>query len=407
MAERVLVVGQHFWPEQFRVNDIVDFMLDKGYEVDVLCGRPNYPSGQLAEGYTLWNRKIEKYRGATIYRSFEIPRGDNSNLRILLNYVSFPFTSLFRIPRLLFKHYDSIFIYQLSPVMMSIAGIILGKLKRVPTTMYVLDLWPENLFSVLDVKNRVLRSVATRISHWHYRRVDKLVALSERMKEKLHQVTRKPMERIIVVPQVAEKLYETPQHDEALRARFAGTFNVLFTGNISPAQSFETMLDAAEILRQQGIHDLRWVIVGDGMSRESIEHEVKSRMLDECFLFEGHHPVNEMPKYTDIADVLVGCLVKSDLLEATVPAKVMSYIASAKPIVLAMDGEVQQLINDEIRCGYAGPTENAETLAANLLRVYSASEAERAAMAENARAYHHKHFERDTVLLRLINFIFS
>jgi len=407
MAERILVVGQHFWPEQFRVNDVVDFMLDKDYEVDVLCGRPNYPSGELAEGYTLWNRKIEKYRGATVYRSFEIPRGDNSNLRILLNYVSFPIASLFRIPRLISKRYDRIFIYQLSPVMMSIAGIILGKLKRVPTTMYVLDLWPENLFSVLDVKNRFLRSVATRISHWHYRRVDKLVALSERMKERLLQVTRKPADRIIVVPQVAEKLYETPLADAALQARFRNTFNVLFTGNISPAQSFDTMIDAAEILKQQGIHDLRWVIVGDGMSRESIECEVRSRMLDDYFVFEGHHPVAEMPKYTNIADVLVGCLVKSDLLEATVPAKVMSYIASAKPVVLAMDGEVQQLINNEIRCGYAGPTEDAEALAANLLRVYSAGKAERAVMAENARVYHQKHFERDTVLLRLLDFIFS
>lgn len=407
MAKRILVVGQHFWPEQFRINDIVDFMLDEGYEVDVLCGRPNYPSGQLAEGYTLWNRKIEKYRNATVYRSFEIPRGNNSNIRILLNYISFPLTSLFRVPRLLFKKYDRIFIYQLSPVMMSIAGILLGKLRRISTTMYVLDLWPENLFSVLDVKNGFLRRVATSVSHWHYRRVDKLVALSGRMRAQLVKVTKNSEDRIIVIPQVAEKLYETPISDPGLELRFAPTFNVLFTGNISPAQSFGTMIDAADMLNTAGFKDIRWVIVGDGMSREDVQRKISSRGLTDSFVFEGQHPVSDMPKYTNIADVLVGCLVKSDLLEATVPAKVMSYIASAKPLALAMDGEVQSLINEDIRCGFVGPTEDAAALAENILRVYHSDAAERAAMGDRARDYHFENFERNTVLRRLVDFIFE
>lgn len=405
MSKRILVVGQHFWPEQFRVNDIVDFMLDEGLEIDVLCGRPNYPSGQLADGYTLFNHRVEKYRTATVYRSFEIPRGDNSNLRILLNYISFPFSSLFRIPRLLFKHYDRVFIYQLSPVMMSIAGIIIGKLKRVPTIMYVLDLWPENLFSVLNVQNPFLRDIATRVSHWHYRRADRLVALSERMRIRLLEVTGKPIERIMVVPQVAEKIYQTPIADVELEARFADTFNIVFTGNISPAQSFRTMIDAAERLKDEGIDDMRWVIVGDGMSRAEVEAEVERRGLSGLFVFEGHHPVSDIPKFTNIADVLVGCLVTSELLEATIPAKVMSYIASAKPIVLAMDGEVQHLIEHQIACGFAGNTEDAEALAQNLLKVYRASPDERAALAERARKYHSEHFERDTVLRGLVEFM--
>lgn len=407
MPQRILVVGQHFWPEQFRINDIVDFMLDEGLEVDVLCGRPNYPSGTLAEGYTLWNRRIEKYRTATVYRSFEIPRGDNSNLRILLNYVSFPLASLLRVPRLSRKQYDRIFIYETSPVMMAIAGLVLGRLKRIETTMYVLDLWPENLFSVLPVKNPLLRRIATSVSHWHYRRADKLVALSEQMKRRLIEVTCKPEHLVAVVPQTAEKLYETWISDEALEERFSTTFNVVFTGNISPAQSLDTMLDAAERLRDEGLGDIRWVIVGDGMSRVGVEQDVATRGLEGLFVFEGQHPVSDMPKYTNIADVLVGCLVKSELLEATVPAKVMSYIASGKPIVLAMDGEVQQLIGDEIGCGFAGPTEDGAQLAENIRKVYRASAEEREAMGRRAREYYRDHFERDLVLTRLTEFIFS
>lgn len=405
MPERILVVGQHFWPEQFRVNDIVDFMLDDDVEVDVLCGRPNYPSGELAPGYTLWNRKVESYKGATVYRSFEIPRGDNSNRRILLNYLSFPVSSLFRVPRLLFKEYDRVFIYQLSPVMMSIAGLILGKMKRVPTVMYVLDLWPENLFSVLDIQNPVLRRIATSVSHWHYRRADRLVALSDSMRDRLLEVTGKRPEDVIVVPQAAEKLYEETVVDAELTKRFNSTFNVVFTGNISPAQSFETMIDAAEILVDAGLTDIRWIVVGDGMSRSHVEELVQQRGLTDYFVFEGHHPVSDMPKYANIADVLVGCLVKSDLLEATVPAKVLSYIASAKPVVLAMDGEVQDLINKTIRCGFAGDTEDAEALAANIRNVYELPLNEREALGSRAREYHFEHLERNKVLGKLLGFI--
>jgi glycosyltransferase involved in cell wall biosynthesis len=406
-SKKILIVCQHFWPESFRINDITDFLLDKGCRVDVLCGRPNYPSGELAEGYTLWNRRKEKYKNATIYRSFEIPRGDNSTLRIFINYISFPISSIMHIPRLLTRKYDRILLYQLSPVMMTIAGIIVGKIRKTETVMYVLDLWPENLYSVLDIRNSFLRKIASYVSSWHYRHVDKLVVLSESMKNKLVDVTDIDSEKIIVLPQAAEKIYETPVHDKGLHRRFKGKFTVVFTGNISPAQSFDTMVEAAEILKRQGHNDIHWIIVGDGMSRKDVELKIKKRGLSGCFSFEGHHPIEDVPRYTERADLLVGCLVKSNLLEATVPAKVMSYIASGKPIVLAMDGEVQYLINKVIRCGFAGNTEDSRVLADNIKKVYDASPQHRELMGERAKKYHYKNFERNIILNKLSNFMFD
>lgn len=404
---RLLVVCQHFWPESFRINDICDFLVDKQCEIEVLCGLPNYPSGKFPEGYGYFKNRHQAHSGLRIRRAFEIPRGDNSNLRIFLNYISFPLASLFHIPRLLFKTYDKIFIYQLSPVMMSIVGIVVGKLKRTETTMYVLDLWPENLYSVLEIKNPFLRKVAQSASHWHYRHVDKLVVLSEKMKQHLQSVTNIREDKIIVLPQTCEKIYEQNIHDDALAARFKHGFNVVFTGSITPAQSFQTIIDAARQLEASGINDLNWIIVGDGMAREQVESDVKEAGLDDHFYFEGQKPIGEMPKYTDIADVLVGCLVKSDLLEATIPAKVMSYIASGRPLVLAMDGEVQELVNNTIRCGFAGPTEDAAALAENIKKAYSLSPSQRMRMGKRGREYHLRHFERNIVLGRLYNFIFG
>lgn len=405
--QRILVVCQHYWPESFRVTDICEFLTEKDCEVDVLCGIPNYPKGKFFEDYSLFKNKNQVHNNVKIKRVVEIPRGNNRNIRIFLNYISFPFFSLFHIPRLLTKKYDKILLYQLSPVMMTVAGLIVGKAKKTETTMYVLDLWPENLFSVLDIKNSFFRKMITRISHWHYKKADKLVALSGTMATRLSEVTKKPSDKITVLPQACEKIYEKDISDKVISKKFSDGFNVLFAGNISPAQSLETMIEAASILRDEGLHDINWIIVGDGMSKSDIENKVKKAGLQKAFLFEGMKPVSDIPKYNSVADVLVGCLVKSDLLEATVPAKVMSYIASGKPIVLAMDGEVQDLINTKIRCGYAGPTEDAKTLANNIKKIYDMSKNDRSLMGKRARDYHFKNFERNLVLNKLYSFIFD
>lgn len=406
--KKILIVCQHFWPESFRINDIGDFLtLEKNCDIDVLCGIPNYPKGAFYSGYSYFKKRNEKYHGVNIKRVLEIPRGDNSNARIFINYISFPLFSLFHIPRLLTQKYDKIFIYQLSPVMMAITGIIVGKIKKVETIMYVLDLWPENLFSVLAIKSKILRRIITDISHWHYKEADKIIALSEKMKSKLQLVTKKDNRKIIVLPQACEKIYEQEIYDETLAIKFKDTFNIVFTGNISPAQSFETILEAAKMLKNDSIEDIKWIIVGDGMSRQWLEAEVIKYNLSDSFAFEGNHPIDAMPKYSAIADVLVGCLVKSDLLEATIPAKVMSYIASGKPIVLAMDGEVQTLINDDIKCGYVGPAGNSRELYKNIKRIYKTPAEARIKMGERAKEYHLKYLERNIILNKLYNFMFD
>ena len=404
--KKILVVCQHFWPESFRINDICDYFTEQGHDVDVLCGIPNYPKGEFFSGYSYFKNRKQTHEKIHIRRAFEIPRGNNTNIRIFINYISFPIASLFHIPRLLTKKYDKILLYQLSPVMMSITGILVGRLKKIETTMYVLDLWPENLFSVLPIKNRLAKKLVTSMSHWHYKKVDKLVVLSNIMKERLVEIPGVEPGKVIVLPQACEKIYESNLSDPNLIKKFRGGFNLVFAGNISPAQSFETILDAAEHLQNDGIKDIRWIIVGDGMSRKWLEKTVKERDLNN-FFFEGHKPVEDVPKYTNIADGLIGCLVKSELLEATIPAKVMSYIAAGKPMILAMDGEVQDLINKIIKCGYASNAGDSEAFYKNVAKLYNTKAEERQAMGQRSKKYHMENFQRNIILNKLHAFMFN
>jgi len=404
MSKRILVVSQHFWPEAFRINDICDGFIEKGYSVDVLCGIPNYPAGQFFDGYGLTKNRRQNKDGIKIRRCIEIKRGNNSNIRIFLNYISFPISSIFSLPYLMRQKYDKIFMPQTSPVMMSVTGILLGRLKKIETTMYVLDLWPENLYSVLKVKNKFLRAVALRVSNWHYRKTDKLIANAQKLRELLIDRTGKDESKVIYIPQFCEKAFEASVVDEELTKRFSGSFNMVFTGNISPAQSFETVINAAKLLRDKGFDDIKWIVVGDGMSRTWLEAEVVGENLSDIFEFIGRVPMEDIPKYTHIADGLFACLSKTELLDCTLPAKIFSYYAAGRPMILAMDGEIQDIIESS-GAGYVVNAEDSDALAEAVIKLYHTTIEGRKVMGESAKSYYFEHFERNKNMEKLIEFL--
>ena len=405
MAKRLLVVCQHFWPENFRINDICYGFTDHDIEVDVLCGEPNYPKGEWFEGYSAFKPKTEVHRGITIYRCPEIRRRNNTSIRIFLNYISYPVTSSFAVRKLYKKKYDKVFIYSLSPVYMGRAGLKIARRQKIESVTYVMDLWPENLYSVLNFQNKLIRRILYTSSTRYYKRTDKLICLSEKAKRILRERTGKPEEKCLVMPQCCEKFYENTLHDDALAARFGGGFNVVYTGNISPAQDFPVMAEAARLLRERGV-DANWIIVGDGMSRADAEQTVREKGLSDIFFFEGSKAPEEIPKYTHIASALIACLAKSPLLDCTIPAKVMSYFAAGRPIVLGMDGEANETVNAS-GCGFATESGDASALADSLERLARLSPAEREEIGHRAHTLHFEKFERDSNLNRLIDFIFD
>ncbi|MGF7229602.1 MAG: glycosyltransferase family 4 protein [Candidatus Saccharibacteria bacterium] len=402
--KRILIVGQHFWPETFRITDIAEGFVEQGFDVDVLCGTPNYPSGKFFPGYSFFKNRRQDYRGVNIIRVPEIPRGNNTNFRILINYLSFPFFSLFYVPYLLTKKYDRVMVYQLSPVMMSIPGILVAKIKGIKLYMYICDFWPHSLFSILHFKNKYLVKFITWFSYWHYRRADGLVGVFKGIQTRLISEVGIDKQRTLYIPQVAEKLYENEVFDKVLEKRFKGTFNIVFAGAINPAQSFDTVVEAAMSVINSGHTNVKFIIIGDGMSRKWLEEEVAKLGIVKYFAFEGFKPVADIPKYQTIADALLVALTKSSLFEYGIPAKVQSYMASGRPIVGAMDGEGQRLINNS-KCGICVDSGDAQGLADAITKMVTMKPKDRLQMGKNGRTYHFEHFEREYNLHRLIEFV--
>ena len=208
--KKILVVTQHFWPENFRINDIVEGFLQDGIAVDVLCGLPNYPKGEWFPGYSAAGPFEEEWHGARLYRCKEVPRRGNTSVNIFLNYVSWPWYAAHALHRLP-GGYDAVFCFNTSPVLMCWPAIRYAKKHHISFTNYVLDIWPENLYSVLNVKNKALRAIAQGVSDALYKKADRLIAMSEPLQQRLCQRTGMPPQKIAVIPQYCEDFYAVPQ----------------------------------------------------------------------------------------------------------------------------------------------------------------------------------------------------
>ena len=344
----------------------------------------------------------ENYHGARVFRCKEIPRTGNTSVRIFLNYVSWPWyawRSLNRLP----GGYDAVFCFNTSPVLMCWPAIRYAKKHDVPFTNYVLDIWPENLYSVLNIQNSLLRRIAQGVSDALYRRADRLIAMSEPLQRRLAERTGKADEKIAVIPQYCEDFYAVPIHDEALEKRFGERFNLVFTGTFTPAQSLETVIRAVKSAREQGAGTLHLLLVGDGMSRDSLESLVCELDAKDYVTFYGSVPATDIPRFTALADALIVSLSDSPDLGLTVPAKVASYMAAGKPVLASMDGAGNLAVRQA--GGLSSPACDVEALAANLVALFGMTEEQRADMGQKAKDYYSSHYRRSDLLRRLERFI--
>lgn len=400
--KKILVVTQHFWPENFRINDIVEGFLQDGIAVDVLCGLPNYPKGEWFPGYSAAGPFEEEWHGARLYRCKEVPRRGNTSVNIFLNYVSWPWYAAHALHRLP-GGYDAVFCFNTSPVLMCWPAIRYAKKHHIPFTNYVLDIWPENLYSVLNVKNKALRAIAQGVSNALYKKADRLIAMSEPLQQRLCQRTGMPPQKIAVIPQYCEDFYAVPQPDAALQAQFGGRFNLVFTGTFTPAQSLETVITAVQDARSRGADMLHLLLVGDGMSRAALEAKVKELHAEDAVTFYGSVPATDIPRFTALADALIVCLSDSPDLGLTVPAKVASYMAAGKPVLASMDGAGNAAV--AAAGGLSSPACDAAALADNLLALTLMDAAQRAAMGQSAKEYYLAHYRRSELLRKLEHFI--
>lgn len=397
---RFLVVSQYFWPETFRVNDLVAELAQRGHEVTVLTGTPNYPEGRIFPEYARDPSRFASFSGAEIVRVPIMPRG-SSSLTLALNYLSFVITGLtLGLWRLRGRRYDAIVVVQLSPVTAALPGLALRRLKRAPLLMWVLDLWPDSLAAVGVVRSpRVLRWVGALVG-FIYKRCDRVLVQSRAFVANVEKYSGDTT-RIRYFPGWAEPIFKAPLAEVKAApevAPYLDTFNVLFAGNIGDAQDFPAILDAAQALRDEP--NLRWLVVGDGRAVPWVRSEIVRRDLQQRVILLGRHPIERMPSFFKAASALLVSLKKDPSLAMTIPGKVQSYLATGLPIVAMLDGEGAAVI-DEAQAGAVCPAGAGLQMAQQVQSLMSMPAAERAAMGTRGRAYCEREFGRAGLMTAL------
>ncbi len=354
---RILIVTQYFWPENFRINDLALGLQENGHQVEVLTGIPNYPSGKFFRGYGYFNKRKDNFNGLKIIRAPLIPRGNGSGLRLAFNFISFAFSASLIGPMLCRGKFDLIFVYEPSPITVGLPALVIKKVKSAPVMFWMQDLWPESLSATGAVRSKIILKSVELLVRFIYKGFDRILAQSRAFIPPIIRLGKNP-NNISYYPNSAEELYQPLklENNAPENAVMPDGFCLTFAGNIGAAQDFGTILSAAERLKDHP--DIHWVILGDGRMFPWVKEQVQTRGLNESIHLLGRHPAETMPRFFALSDALLVTLRKEPIFALTIPSKVQSYLACAKPIIAALDGEGSRIIDEAgtgITCGAENP----------------------------------------------------
>lgn len=395
---KILIVSQYFWPENFRINDLTQELVQRGHSVTVLTGIPNYPAGTVFEEYRKTPKAFEYYSGAQVLRVPMVARG-NGAIRLFLNYLSFVLGACLYGPwRLRGQQVDVIFVFEPSPVTVGLPAILLGRIKRAPVVFWALDLWPETLAAIGVVRSPMVLGWIGHLVRFIYERCTLVLGQSRGFLTKIAKYCL-DTKKIRYFPGWAEEIFNeailVPAPEVPVQK---GVFNVLFAGNIGEAQDLPAVLNAAESLRHNNA--IRWLIVGDGRRSVWLHEEVTRRGLQSNVLLLGRFPVERMPSFYAHADALLVSLKKDPVFSLTIPGKVQSYLMAGVPILGMLDGEGAQVITDS-NAGLVCAAGDSGGLVSAVLEMFAMSVDQRKQFGVNGRDYAQKEFGRGLLMDQL------
>lgn len=383
----ILVICQYYAPEPFRISDICEELVKRGHEVMVVTGWPNYPEGKLYPGYENKKHQDEFINGVRVHRCWTVPRG-MGNVKRLLNYYSYAMSSVAYVKsgKAVTKSgrpFDLVFCNQLSPVMMAEAAVAYKKKYKVPYVHYCLDLWPVSLQIGGISEDSAIYKYFDKISERIYRYCDILAVTSMSSKFFFKDCMQLGEEKIEYLPQYAEDLFCV----DKCKKEEDGHYDLCFAGVIGQLQAVETIIQAAQELKQR--QDITFHIVGDGVSLSHCKELAKGLTN---VVFYGRLKVGDMPEIYSKMDAMLVTMVENDAVSSVMPGKIQSYMAAGKPIIGSIGGETEFIIN-EAKCGYVCKPGNGKALKEVIIRF--TEDMNKDTLGKNSRKFYEEHFRKE------------
>ena len=399
MAKRILIYTNHYFPEQFKINEIVRWLSVSEYHIRVVTCIPNYPSGKFYKGYGLKSFESHDKKNLVINRLPLIPRGNGNYFRRIFNYTSFFIsTFLFTIYLMLFKKkYDFIFVHHTSPILIAISPIIYKIFFKTKMFLWDLDLWPDTLKNLEIIKSGILINLFESFVKYIYSFYDIILIGSHGFKEIVKERFNK---EIIYFPNWAEIQIEKNLITKQINLNIPkGYFTILYTGNIGVAQGFKNVLKLINGLKNQKIH---WIFIGEGTSKQAFIKEINKFGLSSLCSFVNQVPVSEIPNYCNIADAMFLSIKNTPLFSKTVPAKLQSYLAIGKPIIGLLAGEGADIIKKS-KCGITYENNDISMFVNKIADFISLNNSELNEMGKNGHNFYKLNFSSNIRKTQLFN----
>jgi glycosyltransferase involved in cell wall biosynthesis len=358
---RILIFTQHFPPETVatgrRAFDLAEQMAKRGHRVTVITGVPNHPSS-LGRPFCQLARRLEISPSG--YRIVRVPvfrSQDARALRRLLTYGTFVLSAAWAGLRQ--QRPDAIL--AISPLPTGLAAMLVHWIRRAPLVFDLQDIWPDSAVAVGVMQPRLALRLLRRLERFFYRRCALVAGITEGFRQYLLSLGVPPERLALIHNGVDWQMFDTAEASRPLGNSHQpdAKFVVGYVGNLGLAQRLETLLDAADVLREGPV---KFLLAGEGTDKPRLRKVARIRGLENVEFIDGV-PRDQVPPILAACDAFLLVLRNHPLFEVTIPSKVYEYMAAGKPILCSVGGEAAALVSSS-RCGLAVKPSDGEALAA-------------------------------------------
>ncbi|AEE17220.1 glycosyltransferase family 4 protein [Treponema brennaborense] len=396
---KICIFTNHFYPEDFKINDIAFELVKKGYDVTIITAVPDYPQGKFFDGYSWHKRNRENVNGCHVIRLPILSRGKGEAKRLALQYLSYYISSsVFTFFHKFFHNYDAVFVHLTSPFFIGIPATKLKKYQKIPMIFWTLDLWPESITAAAGIANPLILKFLTKQVQYVYNNADKILIGSKGFEKSILEKG-KYKEKLVYFPNWCESAtlpedIERYKHIEPFSSFSDKEFVVLFAGNIGESQNLDCVLDAAiEISKQKP--EIKFIFLGDGRARvHLVQRATSSAIINKTVFFPGRFPLESMPYFMSRASILLVSLKDELIFNLTIPSKVQFYMAQEKPILAMLNGDGADLIN-EAKCGFTVSANDKIAFVKELFKISMMPKEKLLQMGKNGKNYYEQSFRKE------------
>jgi colanic acid biosynthesis glycosyl transferase WcaI len=371
------------------INELAEGLAERGRDVEVVTTLPRERTGGFKGGLC----PKERTRGFVVKR-FRTNRGPNPLSRLMAwnLYTAGTLANLFSLRK------GDIAFLRTPPLQLGLTGLLARKLRGARVLLNVQDIHPDLSIQSGILKNPLAIRFAQALEKWVYRVSDHILVISEGFRQNL-LAKGVPPDKLSIIPNWVDTDFMRPlPKDNPVSRRFSlqDKFVIMYSGTISISSNLalERVLDAAG--RLKGEKDILFVIVGEGLKKESLEEKARGLGLSNV-LFLPFQPYRDLPDLLASSDVLLVPLDK-EKSQISVPSKLYNFMAVGRPILglTTPDSEVAAIIRDT-ESGRIAPPDESEAIAGAVMELKRLPES-RARSAANARSYVVANFDKKMIL---------